>query len=580
MKFYLFLLTISIQSFVSIGQNVDILLRQKVPMRDGIQLSADIYLPEGNKKPLPVILIYTPYLNDEAVERGMFFAKKDYVFISLDLRGRGNSEGVYFPFEKDGQDGYDAINWITQQPWCNGQVGMMGGSYRGMVQWMTLKEMPEALKTIVPTASVGPGIDFPKKNGVFYNYMLKWLTFTSGKGLNLKNFSNDEFWQSKGLKKIKEGLPFKDWDMTALNARNPIFQKWIAHPDFDEFWQNLYPQPEHYATLDLPILTITGYFDGDQPGALKYYEDHMTHGSINGKGRHYLVLGPWTHGGTRKPETEVGGLQFGKNAKIDMMQLHLEWFNWVFKNGAKPGLLKDRVNHFVMETNQWAHSTAYHQLAGDTLSFFLSSPENTANSLYNPGQLTETIPGREDPDSFIYNPLDTVQQAATNGDNYYLSPIPSVLKNHLIYLSDPMKKDNELIGRIALDAYISLNVKDTDITTTYYEIRADGQTIYLGNDRIRARYRNSLEKAEMVTPGKIELYQFKSSFFTNRKLLKGSRIAIIMGPEESASSQRNYNSGKDVSEETKDDSVIATVTLYHSKKYPSHLKIPVRREKK
>ena len=578
MKTHFFILILALYSLQCISQNVDIQLRQKVPMRDGINLSADIYKPEDTSKPLPTILIYTPYLNDEAVDRGMFFAKAGYVFISLDLRGRGNSEGTYFPFEKDGQDGHDAINWIAQQPWSNGEVGMMGGSYRGMVQWFTLKEMPKALKTIIPTASVGPGLDFPKTNGVFYDYSLQWLTFTAGKGHNDEMFGNGAYWGNKSEKKIKEGLAFKDWDKITLNERNPIFQKWIAHPDFDAYWQNFYPQQEHYEKMNLPILTITGYFDADQPGAMKYYKDHMKYGNANGKAQHYLVYGPWTHGGTRKPETAVGGLQFGNSAKIDMLQLHLDWFNWTLKNGKKPKFLKNRVNHFVMERNEWMHSEDFYQLANDSLTFYLSSPESTATSLFDAGQLINTKPGKEAPDSYSFDPLDTTTQVSTNTSDYYKVPIPGVLKNSLIYVSSPLKSDIELVGQAELGAYISLNVRDTDINATYYEIRESGETIYLGTDILRARYRESLEEATLAIPGEVALYRFKNSFFTHRKLLKSSRIAVHIEPLDPFSFQRNYNSGKDVSEETKADAVTAKVSLHHSKKYPSYLKLPVRRE--
>jgi len=340
MKQYLIIIGLILFSWTSVyPQDVDIKLYQNIAMRDGIHLSANIYFPDNTEKSYPVILIYTPYVNDEAVERGMFFAKNGYVFITLDLRGRGNSEGEYRPFEKDGIDGYDAIQWISQQDWCNGKIGMMGGSYRGMVQWMTLKNKPKALKTIVPTASVGPGIDFPKSGGIFSNYALKWLNFTSGVSRNGNLLGNSDYWNRKADKKYKEFIPFKDWDILALSKENPVFQTWIAHPDFDTYWQNFYPTKEDYKSFDLPILTITGYFDADQPGAMTYYEDHMKYGSKNGKANHYLIFGPWSHAGTRNPVTELGGLSFGSDSKLDMMQLHLDWFNWTLKNGEKPKLL-------------------------------------------------------------------------------------------------------------------------------------------------------------------------------------------------------------------------------------------------
>ena len=310
---------------------------------------------------------------------------------------------------------------------------------------------------------------------------------------------------------------------------------------------------------------------------MKYYEDHMKYGNQDGKNEHYLVFGPWSHRGTRRPVSDLWGLKFDDSSKLDMLQLHLEWFNWIFKDGDKPKILKNRINHFVMERDEWDHSEDFYSLANDSLTFFLSSPETPAVSLYNSGRLISTKPGKEAPDHYIFNPLDTTTQTTVKND-FLIRPIPSVLKNSLIYVSNPLQEGIELIGQIELGAYISLNVKDTDIKVSYYEIRETGKTIYLGNDIVRARYRNSLEKSKLVKPGEIELYTFNTTYFTNIKLLKSSRIALLIGPSDGISNQRNYHSGKDVSEETKADAVTAKVSLHHSKKYPSYLKLPVRRE--
>ncbi len=558
------------------AQDVDIRLYQKIPMRDGVNLSANIFMPTSRKESLPVILVYTPYLNDEAVERGMFFAKKDYVFISLDLRGRGNSEGVYAPFEKDGQDGYDAIEWIAKQSWSNGKVGMMGGSYRGMVQWLTLKEKPNALKSIVPTASVGPGIDFPKSNGIFYNYNLQWLTFTSGQGRNDKMFGNGEYWGAKAKRKFTNHLPFNQWDKIALGEVNPIFQKWISHPDFDSYWQDFYPTSTDYESFEIPILTITGYFDADQPGAMTYYKSHMRYGSKAGKENHYLLLGPWNHGGTRKPVTELGGFTFSADSKLDMLQAHLEWFDWTLKGKDKPEFLKDKVNYYVMNKNEWQDKSSYSSIPNDTLIYYLSSPSSEAKNMINSGSLKITKAGNEQPDSYIYDPLDTTSNASYSGADYYKAPIGMGEENQLVYIGDPFKEEKTVFGQFQFGAFIELDVKDTDIGVTLYELMANGEVNYLGNDQIRARYRNSLEKAELVVPGEVNFYKFDDFMVTGRTIDKGSRLILIIEAATGIYTQKNYNSGKDVSTESGKDAVTATVKLHHSNKYPTYLKLPVK----
>jgi len=558
------------------AQEVDIRLYQKVPMRDGIHLSANVYLPISEVSSFPVILIYTPYVNDEAVERGMYFAKNGYVFVTLDLRGRGNSEGEYQPFIKDGIDGYDAIKWISAQAWCNGNIGMMGGSYRGMVQWMTLKNAPRALKTIVPTAAVGPGIDFPKFGGIFYNYALQWLNFTGGKSRNNNLFGNDDFWEDKASKKFEGFIPFKDWDILALGERNPIFQTWISHPDFDNYWKSLYPTPSEYESFNIPILTITGYFDGDQPGALKYYEDHMQFGNQKAKSNHYLILGPWSHAGTRKPVTELGGLVFGENSKLDMNKLHLDWFNWTLKKGEKPAFLKKRISYYMMNDNEWKYSNQLEDISNDSLTYYLSSPESNAELLIDPGYLTSKRPSSTDLDIIINDPLDTDVLPSYEEADFYKAPIPLEQKGRLVYVSSVLETDTSIVGQFEVGLHLSLNVPDTDLSVELYAIDQIGETTYLGTDELRLRYRNGLDNPELIVPGEIQFYRFDTPYLTALKVKKGSRFVLIISGLNSSYLQKNYNSGKDVSLETEKDAKTAKIKLHLSPENTSYIKIPIQ----
>ena len=176
---------------------IDIVLEQQITMKDGIKLAAKIWKPAGLEKPVPAIFVLTPYISDEAQQRATFFAQHGYVYVSVDCRGRGNSEGEFYPFEQDGPDGAQVVRWITQQPWCDGQVAMLGGSYRGMVQWQTLRELPSGLKTIVPTAAAHPGIDAPWPNNIFASYFTRWLGFVTGKTGNTRLFGDTTYWSQK-----------------------------------------------------------------------------------------------------------------------------------------------------------------------------------------------------------------------------------------------------------------------------------------------------------------------------------------------------------------------------------------------
>jgi len=209
------------------AQDVDILSGVKIKLRDGVQLNATIYKPHEQKGLLPVIFTMTPYISDSYHERGTYFAKHDYVFAIVDVRGRGSSEGFFDPFMQEAKDGYDIVEWLAVQPYSNGKVTMWGGSYAGYDQWATLKESPPHLKTIVPVASVKPGIDFPMLYNTGYSYTIQWLTYTSGKTGNGNLFADSKFWVSKFTERYNKDLPFTSLDSLTGNP-NKTFQKWAS----------------------------------------------------------------------------------------------------------------------------------------------------------------------------------------------------------------------------------------------------------------------------------------------------------------------------------------------------------------
>jgi len=548
-----------------------------IPLRDGVQLNARLYRPLGAATPGPALFSLTPYTSDDAHERGRFFAQHGYVYLNVNTRGRGGSGGEFWPLEQDGPDGYDIVTWIARQEWCDGQVAMRGGSYRGMVQWQTLKQGPEALATVVPTASVHPGWDYPNPGGIFLSYAARWLAFVNGAASQSSLFGDEDYWQGKYLEKYREHRPFADLDqLTGLPSR--VFQRWIEHPYYDRFWQDMNPGPQDYARFDLPILTITGHFDGDQPGAMKYYSDHMRYGSQSGTAKHYLVLGPWSHAGTRNPAKELGGLTFGDNSVLDMEQLHLDWLNWVFKAGDRPEILQDRVTYYVMEANEWKYVRSLEAVAPDTQTWYLTSREGEANDVFRSGSLTLERPTAAGTDSYTYDPLATIEAyrelAAVNsgylGAGAAFTPYPK-----LVYHSAPLEADLEVSGYAQVVAYIELNVPDTDMLAFLYEVRADGRTVYLGNSELRARHRLGVDRVVLAEPGEIELYKFDRFYWFSRRLLEGSRLRLVIMPLNTPDRDKNYNSGGNTIYETDADARTAVVRLHHGAQYPSAVMLPV-----
>jgi putative CocE/NonD family hydrolase len=548
----------------------------KIPVRDGVTLNATIYRPHGQKNPLPVVFTLTPYISDSYLERAFYFAAHGYVFALVDVRGRGNSGGSFEPFANDARDGYDIVEWLARQPWCNGKVAMWGGSYAGFDQWTTLKERPAHLSTIVPAAAAHPGTDFPFQYNIFAPYDMQWLTFTSGVTGNGNLFGSAAFWASKAREYYNSHSAFKDFDRLVGNP-SPIFQKWLQHPRTDAYYDAMVPTPEQYKSIGVPILTITGHYDGDQPGALTYYNRHMRYGSAEAKQTHYLIIGPWDHAGTRTPKAEVGGLKFGAASLLDLNDLHREWYDWTMKSGAKPAFLKKRVAYYVMGADEWKYADSLEDVSPTRRTLLLASP-GTAE-VFRSGHLAEKPAQGPASDAWTYDPLDTRPGAAELDDDPAALTSQRLLMNLFgngaVYHGDPLSEPTEISGAPKLILWLSMDVPDTDLEADLYEILPDGGSVFLSAATMRARYRESARQEKAVPIGKPEKYVFDNFTFFSRQLAKGSRLRLLIHCINSIVSEKNYNSGGAVAEETASSARTAHVTLLHDAEHPSALELPI-----
>jgi hypothetical protein len=552
----------------------------RIPMRDGVSLGATVWKPADMKEPLPVVFTLTPYISDSYHNRAYYFAQNGYVFATVDARGRGNSEGKFEPFANEGRDGHDIVEWFARQPWCNGKVTMWGGSYAGFDQWSTLKEFPRHLATIVPVASAHPCIDFPFQSGIYYSYDIQWLTYTSGVTPNSGLFGESAFWIQVFRKRYLEHLPFRQLDAIAGNTTSH-FQTWLAHPVCDPYWDAMAPRNEDYAKMNLPILTITGHYDGDQLGAMEYYRRHMKYGTPEGRANHYLIIGPWDHAGTRTPNREFGGWKFGEASMLDMNKLHREWYDWTMKSGAKPEFLKKRVAYYVAGAEEWKYADDLDSIATEKRLLYLDSVNGSANDAFASGTLSAAKPGKSGPDSFRYDPLDVrpadlekeeVQNYITD-QRYALN----LYGNGVVYHSAPFQEDTEVTGAPRLSAWISMDVPDTDFQVSLSEILPDGRSVFLSQALLRARFRESNRAEKPVTPGEVVQYDFDGFTYFSRRIGKGSRLRMVLSCLNSIHLQKNYNSGGSVSNETAKDARTAHITVYHDTDRPSALELPVVR---
>ena len=557
----------------------------KIPLRDGVKLNATLYRPQGQKDALPCVFTLTPYISQSYHDRGMYFAAHGYVYLTVDVRGRGNSDGEFTPLLQEARDGHDIVEWLAGQPYCNGKTSMWGGSYAGYNQWATAKEFPSHLTSIVPVASPMPGVDYPMRNNIFYPYDMMWLTFVSGRASQDKIFGDRAFW----AKKFRDGYEAYE-SFATLDARvgNPSthFQTWISHPAQDAYWDSFSPTPEQYAKLNLPILTVTGHYDGDQPGAFAFYDAHMKYGNAAAKAQHYLVIGPWDHAGTRTPQAEVDGVKFGPASLVDMNALHKAWYDWTLKGGAKPEFLKARVAYYVAGEEAWRYAPTLEAITAEKRPYYVGSNGNAANDVYASGALTpDKGAARAGKSRYVYDPLDVSSadaDTADNGGKDLIDQRALIARNgkQLVFHTAPFEKDTEISGFFSFKGWISLDAPDTDIGIDVYAIDDAGGSLFLSSDLMRTRYRNSLREPKLAVPGKVEEYTFDRFTFVSRLVKKGSRLRVVIHPINSLYSEKNYNSGGVVAQETKKDARAVTVTLHHDGGKPSALYVPIGKASK
>jgi uncharacterized protein len=549
----------------------------KIPLRDGVRLNATLYKPAAQKEPRPCLFTLTPYIGQSYHDRGMYFAAHGYPFLTVDVRGRGNSEGSFRPLIQEAQDGYDVVEWLAKQPYCNGKISMWGGSYAGYDQWATAKEFPPHLATIVPVASPAAGVDFPSRNSLFAPYDMQWLTFTSGHTSQDHLFGDDAFWTGMFLRWLESGTAYRKLD-TFVGNPSPIFQEWVSHPDLDAYWDAYNPSSEQYAKMQLPILTITGMYDGDQPGALAHYKRYMQAASPAGRARHFLVIGPWDHPGTRTPKQEFMGMKFGPASLVDLPQLHLDWYRFTMEGGPKPEFLRKPVVYYVSGAEHWRSADTLEGISAESRPFFLDSAGAGSRDMYSAGSLTAAHPAKGAPDSYRYDPKDlSLPKIESQSDLNSALDQKVLLANRaqLVYVSAPFDHDQELSGFFRFEAWLAIDQPDTDFAVTVAEIATDGTVTPLTTDVMRARYRESRRSQKLVTTKEPLRYNFDDFTFASRMVTKGSRLQLVLSAVNSIQSEKNYNSGGVVADETMADARPVTVTLFHDAKRRSALYVPI-----
>ncbi len=538
-----------------------------IPMRDGVKLATDIWLPEAPGR-YPVLLARTPYLKTglHLHEWARFFASRGYVFAAQDTRGRGDSEGRFEFFAGDGRDGHDAIEWLAARSWSNGKVGTLGLSYLGTVQWLAAREHPKHLVCMAPTAPAERWFEeIPYLGGAFaHQWALNWVNGVSGRIEQGPNLTGVD-WE-----KVLAHRPLLTAD-SVLGRKMPLYRAWLQHSVEGPFWHRIELTARDFATIDIPTLTTTGLFDADQPGSLFYWRGLMANAPH--RDQHWLMIGPWEHeptfaGGLLK----VGETELSPESVVDNKAIHLAFFDWCLK-GTSPKFDAPRAKVYVTGANQWRTFDAYPPADATPKELYLMSG-GRANTKDGDGRLGWDAPADSPPDQFTYDPQHPVP--ATMADQGIDRRAVQSRQDVLVYTSDALSSPVEVIGNVGVNLEAASDAKDTDFTAILSDVGPDGRALQLG-PRIsirRARYRNGFTKEELLTPGKaamfrIELYDIAHGFAA------GHRIRLEISSSAAPYYNPNQNTGNPVATDT--EWKVAHQTIYHDRARPSSITLPVMR---
>jgi uncharacterized protein len=548
----------------------------RIPLSDGVQLHANAYLPRDLEMRMPVIFTLTPYGSQRYHDEALYFAGHGYAFLSVDARGRGNSQGEFRALLGEGRDGAEIVAWLADQPYCDGQVAMWGGSYMGHVQWTTAARSTRALKTISPFASPYIGVDFPLRNNLFATYLMQWITLVSGKSAQDVLCGDAQFWRSQCRCWMESGQSFHSLD-AAVGNPSALFQEWLAHPSQGEYWDRFNPTAFEYAGINIPVLTITGLYDGDQLGALAHHRAHLAQLKPAARARHFLVIGPWEHGGMRVAQGQCAGLKTGPASLVDFRALHVQWYDWIMRDGERPEFLKKNVAYYVLGAEEWRYADSLEEIGATSRVLFLHSTINPTDVSHS-GELSNEAPSGDGPDEYVYDPHDVsladlestvdIESAVDQRMTFAASD------KQLVYHSLPFDSDVEVAGFFKLRVWIALDVRDTDFRVTVWDVDSDGSALMLTSDQMRARYRESLREERLIATPEPLRYDFESFTFTARLLRRGHRLRLVLGPINSIFAEKNFNGGGVAASESLSDARSATVSLFHDERHPSALVVP------
>jgi hypothetical protein len=557
-------------------EHYEVVIERNVPakMRDGVVLHADIYRPKADGK-FPVLLVRTPYDKRGEVDFGPMAAARGYVVVAQDTRGRYTSEGEWYVFKHESLDGHDTIEWAAALPYSNGKVGMYGGSYVGATQMLAAISSPPHLAGIMPIVTASNYHEnWTYQGGAFEQWFdQSWTTGIAPNTLD-RRVGKDSFasrWEMK--------LPMTEYPLLDVGPPDGLadyYFDWLAHPDYDDYWKQ-WSIEEHFANIQVPALHVPAWYDIFQDGSIRNYRGIKEHGGTDAarNGQRMLVY----VGGHAGPGPVVGQVDFGKASVLDDRALILRWYDYLLK-GIDNGMGSEKpVKIFVMGRNVWREEDDWPLARARDTRYYLHSA-GRANTLSGDGALSTTIPVGEAADKYVYDPAEPApttggplccDAAHEPGGPFDQRPVEN-RQDVLVYTTPAFKQDTEVTGPVSLELYVSSSAVDTDFTGKLVDVWPNGFAQNLTEGILRARYRTSREKAELMNPG--QSYELTLNLWsTSNVFLAGHKLRLEISSSNFPRFDRNLNTGGNQAHSSQ--MVKATNTIYHDREHPSALIVPV-----
>lgn len=552
----------------------------ETPMRDGVKLVSDIWLPQKKGK-YPVIIIRTPYgrsaANMNYTGMGEYFAGQGYVFMVQDVRGKGDSQGNFNFLFQEGPDSFDTVEWAAKQPWSNGKIGMMGSSYMGTVQLLAAREKPPHLICIAPTSAYGRYMqEIPSIGGIFHmGWAIPWTLQNNGRNpdLNTQNINLTAAFDHRPLISVDK----------EMGIDLPFYRQFLNHPTMDEYWKQIQFTDNDFNQINIPTLTTSGLFDSNQPGALFYWNGNNKNPSRSHD--HHLIIGPWTNNGTSHPSlqlSQVGDLPV-PGGQVDIYGYHLAFFDFYLKNSTTNKSKVPAANIYLTGLNQWINLTNYPPKDLNVTPLYLTS-SGQANTLNGNGILEWEFPQNNSSnlndlnssvlDKYTYDPANP--RPVSVGSFAVDCAQTENRSDVLVYTTPPLEESVTILGPVIAEIFASTDSKDTDFIIRVLDVYPDGTSINLGPEEcggaIRARFRQGFDKEVLLEPGKIEKYRIEL-FDMGHVFLPGHRIRLEIYSSAYPLLHPNPNTGNPIATDTKQKK--AHQTIYHDKKHPSAVYLPV-----